>query len=373
MSADAAPAAALAAVSLDAAPFASEPRDLRVGWLNVDGNNQFNRGPLYTHLPAFGIMERMPEILKWIKFMIDSGVDVLGVLELRIFTNADGQTVNPVAPIVQLLDQLGFAHVITQYNPDPGAFMYLLGFRRTRFAVRSTNSFYVNREGVHPIRRLGRKPEVIKLDGFGDEFGRSVFVARLFERDSEVTHTVCMFHPAFSLEHRLATARILKWICQEEHTHVIAFGDYNTFKDDGGQQQIDSTLEGGKLVHATVRIVDLYGEEMDTTFFNFPYDFGPNASKVPKQAEIAARDDAVEYLCKLYEEHNPGKGSVLDHAFCTPDYKVVSAKAPIVNFPDMKQRVLRMLREFRQPLCASDHVPVIVHFQYSVLKFPAPQ
>lgn len=360
----------MAAPDAQAAP--CEKRTLIIVTCNPDTNLAYELGKIKEHLPEFSIMNRMPSILSHVRALAREA-DVFTYQELRMFTDKGGKVVDAVTPIVQTLHEMGFGCATAQYNPDPHSFWFLVAFRRSRFAVTGTRSHYLNSVVGNPTHRIGRTADEIKQENFGEMFERSVFTVDLYERETEQTHRVGVFHPGFSLAHRMETAKLLRKIALSSLVPCVFIGDYNSFKDAGGDEQIAATVADGLLVHCTKTIRNISGEEIDTTFVNWPYDFGANASKVPKMEELTAcpRDEFVAKLSQLYADFNPGVGSKLDHCFCSPTYKPVDAwttaysdVAPQFKAEEIKKVVGEAFSRFQCPVLPSDHLPIIVKLQY---------
>lgn len=356
----------------------------------------------YTHR-NWCLTNRMNGVIGTIK---QNKPDLLHIQETRqfsYFVEIDGKKEEKVSdsltPMIKNLEKAGYTVVEAGYNPSDKAFHYVTAFKN-HFELLEKFSYYLTKTPNEPTKYKDTSkmtPEEQKeekkriLDhNNGEEFEKSIFVVKLKDILSGKEFYSINVHLGITERHRLESSIMIKEFVKNLDTfftphenkkrlNIIMSGDFNSFPDWKGPEQMELLMKDALYVDITERYTycDNNGESVNvkfdspTSFVNYPYDFG-KAEKILKEKGLMDwlfKNKTKENIDKIYEEYSDSIGGQLDHIFICGDMK--SIMDPILQFTPtdnigpieysnqgIKDFVLKMDREDK-PAFWSDHQPML--------------
>lgn len=261
---------------------------LSISSFNVDTNLfRLEDGPFIKSHEAWRIHNRLKDIFSVVSHYKP---DIVLFQECRNCLNSHGELIDSVTPIVKYLEENNYIALITKYNPSEKAFIYITGIKK-EFKIIDKFSYYLTKtpfdtktpEQLEEYRMASKDefPEVKKKwinINCGEEFEKSVAVCLLEDLGGK-KFVVVNTHLGMNKEHRLyACAKLNLFAERYRSIPIIIAGDFNSFPDDGGFEQImqfthfkDATND--MPVVADYRKSDAVTTSKNSTFISFPYDF----------------------------------------------------------------------------------------------------
>lgn len=350
---------------------------------NIDTNiGRTEEGYVRDSMPEWRVNERMPAIIAAIQNVIDNkSPDVIQLQEGRKFDTKYGDHVDSITPLTEFLKSNGYYVQASQYNPSDRAFSYIGAVKSDRFDVDESYPKYFTKTPDVPTDHSnhGKRKEEIKDHNFGEEWERSARIISFHDKAGQKYYAFNV-HLGMGKGHRVKACTQLKElakdiIAQEPNAKIIMTGDFNTFPDWGGAEQLEALTGGDSpLTDATADLRLPNGKKVDTSFITFPYDYGADSrrldseiSKLYDTEPVPRRKRALE----LFEKEAKALGGHLDRA---PFFGFNSAKATLIPTPQyegfnvdqfgedyIKQYILDHADE--GPAFASDHQPVLIEFE----------
>jgi hypothetical protein len=240
----------------------------------------------------------------------------------------------------------------------------------------------------------------IKYNNFGVEYERGTLICKLYDKCNKYNIYTINCHidiPEYvRLESTKLIASFVKEILMEEsNAQIIISGDFNSFANGKGIQQIKSLTSETEnhdnicLTEFTDKIYLPDGTETNTSFIAYPYDLGAaemlNKDKIKEILTIEDPMKLKKALVELYQEFASSFGGKLDDAKPKGDFpldhifgynlKLVEGTKAIL---DISWQYLDYPKDFTMenvkqhtidhcfgdqigPIVASDHQPIVVN------------
>jgi endonuclease/exonuclease/phosphatase family metal-dependent hydrolase len=271
---------------------------MRFATWNIDTNfSRLEDGYAQKAFPQWKVKNRMEAITRTIDKV---NPDIIHVQELRNKTNANGELINSSDPLQDFLKNQGYGVVVRHYNAydlatpgaDPGAFQYLTAYKLDKFRAEESVSYPMVTEDTHQTN--SRHTLVTTLKHIStDQIIR--------------TYNVHMDPGEYRFEQSRAVFKLVHDCLQSNpKSRIIVGGDFNAFLDQGGERQIEiftQSPSGAKLSDVTSSLSLPNGERIlgaKSTFFYYPYDFGPQETKILQMfGEPRADSEIQEALQKI--------------------------------------------------------------------------
>ena len=326
--------------------------DFKVVNFNIDTNlARLEDGYALSAFPEWTIAARMPYIKEYLSTTVNAHQpDVVLIQEGRKTANKFGNVVDSVTPIVDHLSSLNYQVFAQQYNPSDKAFVYITAIK-PGYTITSTKSSYFTAYPELPSDEEFTDTAARKAKNFGEEFEKSTFITTFHDSIGN-EYQVYNVHKGLVDTHRLkASEMLLNWAKEylsaettgEIKKHIVMAGDFNSFGDRKGPEQL-AILKSDNILQDSTESLKVYGtnQPIDTTYFAFPYDFAANSNRVYAKynffEEIAKLSpvDQKAMIIKIFKEECQATvgfnntGSHLDHVF---HYGFVKAQSYLMPTP----------------------------------------
>ncbi len=332
--------------------------------------------------PEWRVGARMPMILKSLGILIQTvNPDLIHIQEGRKFETKFGDEVNSIDPLLAFLSDQGYRASAAGYNPTDRAFSYISAVREGKLKIESHESRYFTKTPSTPTDHTDHQARLpaIKAHNFGEEWERSAYLTKFSDQFGHNIYAINC-HLGITLEHRLKASELLnKWaediIAADPSGRIIMTGDFNSFPDWGGADQIRLIKDGGVMKHGTesLHLLGQPHQEICSSFFAFPYDFGADEKRLNLTQALVALEPKVRKvkIAEVFKAECKALGGHLDHVFYSGFTDVCSflSPTPVFGIPadgyteeSVKSYILDHHEE--GPAFASDHQPVV-----SILKF----
>lgn len=349
---------------------------------NIDTNiGRTEEGYVRDSMPEWRVNERMPAIIAAIQDVINQKApDVIQLQEGRKFDTKYGDHVDSITPLTQFLRAQGYYVEDAQYNPSDKAFSYIGAIKKDKFAVDHSYPKYFTKTPDAPTDHTDhavRKGE-IKDHNFGEEWERSVRITAFHDKSGQKYYTFNV-HLGMGKNHRVKASEQLKDLAkkilkQEPDAKIIMTGDFNTFPDWGGPEQLEVMKTDSPLIEATEDLRLPNGKKVDTSFIAFPYDYGADSQRldgeISKLYDMEPKSRRARAL-ELFETEAKALGGLLDRVY---QHGFAKAKTTLIPTPQfegfdgdqfsedyIKQYILDHADE--GPAFASDHQPVLIELE----------
>lgn len=358
---------------------------------NVDTNiGKMESGPARFSHPEWRSSARMPELQKFIGSYIDDyKLDFIQIQEGRKMVNKYGEFFDSVTPIADFLASKNFSVIAQGYNPDPKSFTYITAYNPERFEEVGNESLYLTKTPFSPTALIYSEnpdhPEnlaKIHENTFGERWERSVLHTTLTEKGTNDTVHLFNVHFSIPVPHRLGASEVIRDLANKyskvgQNPKLVFTGDFNTFPQFKGPEQIAIMTEGG-LKDAVADLKTLDGQPLDFTFIAYPYDFigkGFTFGKPPFDANSLSPSEYREVAKNYFDNDCQALGGMLDHVFYSGFESSEAYMLPANIFPDAPQHMNEdsvkkyILDHYDQgPAYASDHQPIlgILHLETKV-------
>lgn len=338
--------------------------------------------------PQWRITERMPYIKKTLQNIIKrDNPDLIHLQEARRCTTKFGDTIDSITPLVDFLQTARYQVWVQPYNETGGSVFQFITALKDNYTKTGNQFIYIteNRQPTDHSDHSNRLAE-IKKHNFGEEWERCLYVTQFKDKHNTLYYS-CNVHLGLGLEHRKKASEILnEWAhrvkLENPAAKIIITGDFNTFSDWGGPQQLDIIKTTGLLTHATDTL-KIYGTDdiIESSFFPFPHDFGAQEKFLKEELEALKKLAPQEKKLRMYaifKTHCKALGDKLDHVFFTGFKSSQAYLSPLPLFSDsplnyvedvVKEYVLKHHidpkgdKTQEGPAFASDHQPVITFLE----------
>jgi endonuclease/exonuclease/phosphatase family metal-dependent hydrolase len=354
---------------------------LNVLTFNIDTNARIEEGYGRDAFPELRVKERMPKIIKALQDIIDtSSPDVIQLQEGRKFHTKHGDLVDSITPLVSFLRDKGYHVGDAQYNPTGKSFSYIEGIKKDKFHIDKRESKYFTKtpdvatdHTDHDVRK-----QEIKDHNFGEEWERSTHITK-FHDEAGQTYYAFNINLPVGLQSRLQASEQLKGLAkriieEEPNAKIIMTGDFNTFPDWGGPDQLKIMTTNSPLEEATKTLMLPNGKKVNTSFIAFPHDFGVASGRLRDAMKPVYDMEAVarkKRIVELFAQEAPALGGHLDRVY---HYGFGSASSTLIPTPQfegfdldqfgeeyVKQYILDHVDE--GPAFVSDHQPVLTRLK----------
>jgi hypothetical protein len=286
--------------------------ELKVTSFNVDTNiGRLEEGPFYDSHPKWRVNERMELLKRHLGRIIKNDTpDAINLQESRAFKTKFGTTVDSISPLVRFLKTNGYSVFTKPYNPSDRAFSYITALKKDKFTVDGHEHFYITETPNKPTDHTNHaeRKEEIKRHNFGEEWERCIFTTKFHDKQgrsyrlSNVNLGIAAFGRKKACEMLRQDAQ--KALEKNPHELIVITGDFNSFPDWGGPEQLKIMKEGGTLHEVTEDLTLEDGTPADSTFIAFPYDFGIAEKDIRTEFE---EQNGGKFLTKHLEELDPTK------------------------------------------------------------------
>lgn len=351
---------------------------LKVLSLNFDTNAAVEEGMRREAFPELRVDARMPHIVEGLGGILDKeNPDFVNLQEGRDFVTKQGDRVNSISPLVALLKGRGYDTRVSGYNPTGKSFSYIVGIKNGKFDIDSTQSKYFTKTPDAPTDHTDHdvRKEEIKDHNFGEEWERSTYITKLHDKSGQ-TYYVFNVHLGIGKKHRLKASEQLKGLAKEiiekdPNAKIIMTGDFNTFPDWGGPEQLEIMKTDSPLIEATEDLRLPNGKKVDSSFVAFPHDMGAASSQLkdefPKLYDMEPQERREGFL-DLFENKATALGGHLDRVLDN----IGGGKATLIPMPRKKFKEFKMDEFDEEHLKAgilkyidafsTDHQPVLVEY-----------
>lgn len=324
---------------------------LKVAYWNNDCNKIVNGGtrtnksiePIFPELSA---EQRLPAFKQFLLAQLSAlDPDVVCLSESYNYTNMHGQLVDCIGKQTLFFEAQGFVvHTLPYFQNEPAGFNHLVA---VKFGV----------------ELLELKPTWMSKSaqpGKGERCVASVTVKK-----GGQLYVVNVCHMAMDRADRMKSAEVIAALPPRKDAVEVFVGDFNTFSDDGGKDQIDKITAGGL---DDVPLLWANGQLVESTFVPFVYNPIVLGSGVPKEftalVDALPVDESRAERITYFALESAAKGSVLDHIFLrngkVSDARAIlssvapNALADLSNDAETRKAVVQAAHERRVPF-ASDH------------------
>lgn len=293
-------------------------KGLNVIYWNFDCNKILNggtqqRGSLEPVFPELSNEKRLFFFKTFmLKQLANEQPDVVGLSESYNYINMHDQPVDVIGKLTLFFQAQGYAvFTLPYFQNEPAGFNHLV-------AVKS---------GVELVGGA-LQPIWMTKNATPGKGERCVASAQL--RKNGQNYVVNFCHMAMARDDRIKSAEVIGKQLHRVEPEVFV-GDFNTFSDDGGSEQISKITDAASGL-SDVPLVWPDGRLVDSTIAFFVYDpvvFGTGVPKdfterVAKLPPAESRAERIEF----YKQKSEVKGGVLDHIFLR-NGKVRNAKAVV--------------------------------------------
>ena len=375
------------------------PRTITLLSYNIDTNIlRTEEGYARESFPEWRAEARAPYIMKNLdKIIQQEHTDIIQVQEARKFTTKFQDRVDSVTYLVDFFHAQGYEVLVQPYNQTgERSFQFITAYNPKSFRLENSYIRYLTQTPDAPTPRPsieGKSVEEkrsildqIKDHNYGVEWERGVFITGL--RDLETNKVVYSFnvHLDIPLNIRMKSSELLVSFVKEiietdSEANVLMSGDFNSFPDWGGDDQLkllnEAVLDGQSLLSESTRDLKLRnGTSIDFSFIAFPYDFAANEKRLNLTQTLCDMPPAErrEKIINVFQTECQALGGKLDHMFFSRGLDPIkTALIPAVTTDeepasyqekDVKEFILRTAQEQNQPAFASDHQPICSTFQY---------
>lgn len=360
-------------------------KSLSILSFNIDTNSgKTEEGYARDAFPELRINNRMPRIKKALTDIIQTySPDVIQLQEGRDFITKFGDRVEGVEPLVLFLREQGYNVSTQRYNSSEKAMTYITA-TKPKFVIDGHSAKYMSKTENQPTDRLLPLAE-IKENNFGEEFERCVFITKM--HDGRNQYYVFNIHMNMTLNSRLESCKLLKkWthelIDKDPKVKIIMAGDFNTFPQSGGSEQIEIMVTDSKLDEVTKVLSLPNGKRSPTSFIAFLSDFSYHEQEPEIKAKISEfmkmdpqtrRLAIIEIFTNNCEAFGHALGGHLDRVF---QYGFKSGRSILLPTPQFKDFDIdkfsdKYVKEFmlrhandNSPAFASDHQPVLTVLEF---------
>lgn len=269
---------------------------------NIDTNiGMVETGNNAGAFPEYSFSRRWPHIRR---YLMDKIVllqpALIHIQEGRRCTLPDGVELDSVTPVVRLLRAMGY-HVHTQsyLDGDKMSFVYITAFKSDIFTLLKTDRWYMTRTPEKPTDRTLSREEILH-NNYGELFERCVFHCALIHTASRrMVHSINT-HLGIGGEYRVAACDLLRSKMEQLSDSVICTGDFNTFPDWKGPEQL---LALSRPLSDGTRLT--VNSAADWTFIPSPYDMIGNEYKPLLSTPSSTPEERRQVLLDVHAGLNP--------------------------------------------------------------------
>ncbi len=359
---------------------------------NIDTNiGRTEEGYASDSHAAWRVKNRMSALQDVLTQLRDAKVDSITLQETRKFVRRDGENVDSITPIMDHLRSLGYDVLKQKYNPaDPSdlVFCYITAWNPGYLEMVDQRTHYLTRTPDkatdHPdttgldaaaIKVIDQR---IKENNFGEYWERCLSITTLRDYRTDKRVHLINTHLGIGAEHRIEASRIIsevsKSILDKDLTaKIICSGDFNSFPDAKGPEQMQAMEKAGVLKQATSSLKLPNGKVTHSSFIAFPFDFGSKEQKLNLKNVIEALSTPLrtQLINTLFGEVCNALGGHLDRVFYAGFGGATSYLVPTLQFADGEsidftsesEVKAYIMRHIGSPAFASDHQPVLTLFE----------
>lgn len=357
---------------------------------NIDTNiGRIEEGYARESHKEWRVVNRMPGI---IELLSEIDADIVNIQEARKFTNSIGEDVDSLTPLLNYFNESDHEAIEAGYNPTALSFHFITAFKRSRFSLIETKIHYLTKTPDEPTFHedlKGKTKEEIEMikqtirdHNYGEEWEKSILINKLLDKETGDIIYVFNIHLGFNETHRFKSSELIRDLAQkiidaEPSSKIIISGDFNSFTDKGGKEQIESILST-KTLQELSDPLHLPNTDMrlpnDLTFIAFPYDFFfekiqefMKNGRFNNMTKIDSPMERKKEISSMFSE-SPCFGGKLDHIFAYGLNKVGQAitylKPTTKPYPEnyeeetIKDYILNVCEN--KPAFYSDHQPLVV-------------
>jgi exonuclease III len=363
--------------------------------------------------PEWKVESRIPLLIKWLaKIIEEHSPDIIHLQEAVNFITKFGDDVDSVTPVVNFLSTTGYIVKTAKYNPSDKSFYYITAIKLNKYNVVDTLSLYLTKTPEKSTDHSLSLDEV-KDNNFDQEWERSIFITKFttkpkkvkreniltdipqslldfingtvnvvdkvnyindikqYEKETLQTFYSINVHLGMNEKHRLEACKLLKkWITEiiqvDPKSKIVVSGDFNTFPDKKGPEQIEILKSCDHLYHSSDKLYLINSEEkIDWSFIAFPYDFADNSERLNKKEYLQTLDAETrrkETLDIFAKECNATCGQ-LDHIFLynfigSGNYLIpATLNNELTEFTE--ESIKKYILDTPTPAFVSDHQPIL--------------
>ena len=366
--------------------------------LNFDSNSdRTEEGPGRLGFPKFRNHKRVKGGVQSLSKIIDQHVpDIVHLQEMRKFTTIYGDHIDSLTPFKKMLEKKGYKVLVSPYNVHgERSYQFITAYNPYRFNLEGTKVFYLSKTPDKPTQHpdMTNKSEEEKAlmlkkiqdHNLGELWERSTFLVKLRDKTNHALIQDFNVHLALPLNHKIPASHLMFQFIQQalkEHpdSKIIAAGDFNTFPNFGGPEQIKILEQDNVLKDAITDLKLANGTPVNTSFICYPYDFGENDERLTqdgtnaKLAKMSPKEfhQAVkELFMKDMYAFGSKDGFKLDHIFYHGFQKSTCALLPMPRFGEPKDYTEASIKHYimdnfeKGPAFSSDHQPTLTVLWYA--------
>lgn len=362
------------------------PQVLKVLTFNIDTNiGRTEENYARESHPQWRVGARMPKLKSSLMHILEKySPDVIHLQEGRKFTTKFGDEVDSITPLVEFLQSFGYQVSTEQYNPSERAFSYITAIKNC-FVIDNYEKFYLTQTPEVPTDHANHMDRLaeIKAHNYGEEWERCVYVT--YFRDSENRrYRTRNVHLGLAELGRKKSCEMMRKnseqvISNDPTILEVTTGDFNSFPDWGGPEQLAIMEQDGILEEVTKDLMLPNQTKIGCTFIAFPYDFaaderrlnsqsiketGQNLTSLLSELSPLERKQKIEHL---FDTECKALGGHLDRIY---QYGFKNSKAILLPTPqfddfDINNFDEKNIKDFigkhlnDGPAFASDHQPIL--------------
>ena len=320
---------------------------------------------------------------------------IIQLQEGRTFRTQSDELVDSVSPVKDFLIESGYEVIISPYNAAGGdkAFKFVTAFDPNRFELSSEGSYmrYLSKTNLEPTHRPKipeNNPEqeqeivkAIKDNNFGAFWERGVLITPLLDKNTKQEIYSINVHLDVGYNCRINSSELILKFVKEilndfPDAKIVISGDFNTFPDWGGPEQLAILKKDDLLSEASETLQLEDGSKVDFSFIAYPYDFAKDDRRLNLSDTLNSMTPKSrrKKILEVFDKECSAIGGKLDHVynshglFATNPSRLLPAFTTEEKLTDyseasVKKYILNMAAK-NIPAFASDHQPMLSFFQY---------
>lgn len=330
---------------------------------NINTNPHSERKNARISHPQWRSKKREKDILKQLP-----NSDIIHIQEAANYINQYGEEIDSAISLTKFLNGKGYKVISQLLKPlDPTSYQYLTAYKTDRFDLIESKILLCTKT---PNQLKNSVSEKEKLDhNYNELFEKSILITHLIDKSNGKNIWTLNLQLGYSLTHRKQVSKMILNFTNnlDEDLEIIIAGDFNSFSDWGGEEQIAILANSRKLKEVSTDLTLPNGELMptNTTFFAYPFDCITDQKNIKS---IISNSTNKQEIDQLFAQHCQATGGHLDHIFVSNNlYKMSEAilnVAPLF-FPEPNNYTESgikdyILKHLEGPCFASDHQPITV-------------
>lgn len=294
--------------------------------------------------------------------------DIIHIQEAGDYINNYGEHINSALSVKDYLESEGYSVSTRPLKPsDPYSLEYITAHKINRFELLENKFFYCTKT-PHEFQEIASEEERLNHN-YDDYHQRTVFTTHLLDKVTGEDLWTINVHIGFSLIHRKQVSKMILEFIETlgDNPKVIVAGDFNSFDNWGGAEQMEILNNSGLLTEVTKELVLPNAELVpgNTTFFAFPFDCITDDKEIKNQVAKSMNKQEID---QIFAKDCRATGGQLDHILISKNLNQIE-KAVLNVTPQFFPHPVNYTEEgikgyildhLDGPAFASDHQPITV-------------